>query len=292
MDIINKIKELDLTEFPVTQLDNLLTKAGKLAIMLTDLHQGKRLERAVNNTKEEPEFYNVSRISFKPSEFNNNYLRASTPKNTMFYGTVFSDEDEITKNQIKYERIVGSTEVSTLMRNSEILEGWCRITFGSWVFEDTVSLATIIDTTKEYDHAYLNRLKNRYLEFLEKEPLEIKENTVNWLKFLSSEFAKKVSNGNNHDYLISSKFTELFVKKGKYDGVIYPSVQSNGYGLCVAIHPEAISKIRLDYVLQCKLTKSQQEDGQNDFLLENLKNCKVTKGATQFKLEPMIKPIS
>lgn len=287
MEIIDKIKELDLTEYPIVQLDNLLTKAGKLCIMLTDLHQGKRLERAVNNSKEDPEFNNVSRISFKPPEYNNNYLRASTPKNTMFYGTVFSDDDEITEQQMKYERIVGSAEVSTLMRNSEILEGWSRITFGSWVFEDTVSLATIIDPTKEYDHAYLNRLKNRYLEFLEEVPKEVKENTIEWLIFLSSEFSKKVANGNNHDYLVSAKFTELFVNKGRYDGVIYPSVQSSGYGLCVAIHPDAVPKIRLKYVLQCKLTKSQRKDGENHFLLENLKNCKVEKGETEFNLKPM-----
>lgn len=282
MEIIEKIKELDLTEYPIAQLDSLLTKADKLCIMLTDLHQGKRVERAVNNTKEEPEFCKVSRISFKPSEFNNNYLRASTPKNTMFYGTVFSEDDEITENEMKYERIVGSAEVSTLMRNSEILEGWSKITFGSWIFEDTVSLATIIDPTKEYEHKYLNKLKNRYLNFLEEVPEDIKENTLKWLKFLSSEFSKKVANGNNHDYLISSKFTELFVNKGKYDGVIYPSVQASGYGLCVAIHPNAVSKMRLNYVLQCKLTKSQQEDGENHFLLDNIKNWKVEKGATEF----------
>lgn len=287
MENIDKIKELDLTEYPIAQLDSLLTKADKLCIMLTDLHKGKRLERAVNNSKEEPEFSKISRISFKPPEFNNNYLRASKPKNTMFYGTVFSEDDVITESEMKYERIVGSSEVSTLMRNSEILEGWSRITFGSWIFKDTISLATIIDPTKEYDHPYLNKLKKRYIDFLEEVPKDIKENTLKWLQFLSSEFSKKVANGNNHDYLISSKFTELFVNKGKYDGVIYPSVQSSGYGLCVAINPDALSRIRLNYVLQCKLTKSQQEDGENHFLLENIKNSNVEKGATEFELKAM-----
>lgn len=64
MEIIDKIKELDLTVYPISQLNDLLTQAGKLAIMLTDLHKGNWLERAVNNTKDEPEFCKVSRISF------------------------------------------------------------------------------------------------------------------------------------------------------------------------------------------------------------------------------------
>lgn len=282
MDIINQIKELDLTEYPIAQLDSLLTKTNKLCIMLTDFNQNKRIERAVNNSKEEPEFHKVSRISFKPPEFNHNYLRASTPKNTMFYGTAFSEEDEITEDEMKYERIVGSSEVSTLMRSSEILEGWSRIIFGSWIVDNTISLATIIDPTKEYDHPYLNKLKKRYLDFLEEVPADVKENTLKWLEFLSTEFSKKVTNGNNHDYLISAKYTELFVNTGKYDGVIYPSVQSSGYGLCVAIHPNAVSRMHLNYVLQCKLTKTQREDGENNFLLENIKNTKVEKGATEF----------
>lgn len=203
----------------------------------------------------------------------------------MFYGTLFSDEDETTEHQKKFERIIGTSEVATLMRNSEILEGWSRITFGRWVFDETVSLATIIDPTQVYKHAYLNRLKGKYFDYLKQVPLEIKKNTIDWLKFLSSEFAKEVANGNNYDYLISSKFTEIFVNQGKYDGVIYPSVQSRGYGLCVAIHPNAVSKIRLNYVLQCKLTKSQKVDGENHFFLENIKHCRVEKGATEFKLE-------
>ncbi|GLU45106.1 hypothetical protein Musp01_27300 [Muricauda sp. NBRC 101325] len=257
--------------------------------MLTDLPKNKRIERAVNNSKEEPEFNKVSRISFKPSEYNHNYMRASTPNNTMFYGSTFSDDDEITEEQMKYERIIGSTEVSTLMRNSEILEGWSRITFGSWIVDDTISLATIIDPSKEHEHPYLNNLKDRYLKFLEQVPEDIKENTIKWLEFLSVEFSKKVANGNNHDYLISAKYTELFVNSGKYDGVIYPSVQSSGYGLCVAIHPNAVQKMRLNYVLQCKLTKTQREDGENNFLLENLKNCTVKNGQTDFELKEFIK---
>ncbi|HHT9079534.1 TPA: hypothetical protein ACT5CJ_002319 [Flavobacterium psychrophilum] len=280
--MLEKFKQLKLSDYPIAEIDSLMTKIGPLAILLTDFHNHKEIERAVNNTKEEPEFNSVSRISFKPEKYNRNYLRASTPNNTMFYGSVISETDN--DDEIKNSRIVGATEVSTLMRNSEVIEGWSRITFGKWKVKEQISLATIIDPTKDYDKPYLNELKNKYNKYLNEVPNEVKENTIKWLQYFAQEFEKSVSNGNNHDYLISAKFTEIFVNTSKYDGVIYPSVQSKGYGLCVAIHPRAIHKLELIKVLQCKITKTLQQDNENHFLLTNEKNCIVEKNSEIFKL--------
>lgn len=282
MKMIEKFKQLKLSDYPIAEIDSLMTKISPLAILLTDFHNQKEIERAVNNTKEEPEFNTVSRISYKPEKYNHSYLRASTPNNTMFYGSVISYTDD--EEEIKNSRIVSATEVSTLMRSSEIIEGWSRITFGKWKVTEQISLATIIDPTKDYDKPYLNELKNKYNNFLNEVPEEVKVNTIKWLKYFSEEFEKKVSNGNNHDYLISAKFTELFVNNSKYDGVIYPSVQSKGYGLCVAIHPRAMQKLKLIKVLQCKITKTLQNNNENHFLLSNEKNCIVGDNAETFKL--------
>jgi len=290
MHAIDQLKALKLSEYPIAEIDRLLTSLGPLGIMLTDYHDtpegqySKEIERAVNNTKEEPEFNEVSRISFKPAKFNSNYLRASTPKNTMFYGSVISEED-FDKEEMKYPRIVGCSEISSLMRNSDVIEGWSRLTFGNWEVIEDISLATIIDPTIEYEHPYLNSLKNKYVELLNKMPVDVRENTVKCLKFLSAEFSKYVSGGNNHEYLISAKFTEIFIKTSAYDGVVYPSVQSKAYGLCVAIHPRAISKLKLTKVLQCKLTKTVGKDGENNFQLLNEKYCIVEDGAETFVLK-------
>lgn len=286
-DTIEQLKALDLTEYPITELDRLLTSLEKIAFMFTEFNEigedSQEIERAVNNTKEEPEFNTVSRISFKPAEYNTNYLRASTPKNTMFYGSVVPD-DLLGDEEIRIARIVGASEVSSLMRNSDVREGWSRMTFGKWRVVEKVSLFTIIDPSVEYEQAYLNKLKEKYWEMLNKMPEDVKDFTLRILKFLSSEFSKYVSVGNNHEYLISSKFTEIFINTSKYDGVIYPSVQSKGYGLCVAIHPRSISKLRLTKVMQCKISKSVLEDGENHFMIENEKICVVEDNAQNFKL--------
>jgi len=280
--MVEIFKQLRLSDYPIAEIDSLMTKIGPLAILLTDFHNQKEIERAVNNTKEEPEFNTVSRISFKPEKYNHNYLRASTPNNTMFYGSVISYSDD--EQEKRNARIVGASEVSTLMRSGEIIEGFSRITFGKWKVTEQISLATIIDPSKEYEKPYLIELKNKYNSFLNEVPEEVKVNTVKWLQYFSQEFGKRVSNGNNHDYLISAKFTELFVNNSQYDGVIYPSVQSDGYGLCVAIHPRAMHKLKLIKVLQCKITKTLGADNENHFLLENEKNCLVEDKSETFKL--------
>jgi hypothetical protein len=67
--------------------------------------------------------------------------------------------------------------------------------------------------------------------------------------------------------------------------VVYPSVQSHGYGLCVAIHPRAMNKLQLKKVLQCKLIKTLKNDGENKFSLYNEKNCIVENGSKSFELK-------
>jgi hypothetical protein len=291
MTVLEQLKELDLSEYPISDLDNLLIKLGGLAIMLTDYHDKaeypKLIERAVNNSKGNSDYNTVSRISYKPAEFNKSYLRASTPKNTMFYGSVISDDLE--GEEKKYARIVGASEVSSLMRNSDVVEGWSQMTFGKWQVVENISLATIIDPTKKYEQPYLNELAAKYLTFLEEVPPHIKENTLRCLAFLSEEFSKYVTSGNNHEYLISSKFTEIFTNTSNYDGIIYPSVQAKGYGLCVAIHPRAMNKLKLIRVLKCKITKTLGEDGENHFRLDNEKNCLVEDGCEKFELKDIRK---
>lgn len=294
MNIIEQLEQLNLSDYPIAEIDRLLTSLEEIMFMTYDFHAPNNSQvpiwivRAVNNTREEPEFNSIARISFKPSAYNNSYLRASTPKNTMFYGSMILPED-FYMNQFKSFQIVASTEVSSLIKNSEILEGLSRITFGKWEIVNKLSLVTIIDPNLNYDHTYLNNLKEKYIELLNNRPIEIKQKTLRCLEFLSSEFSKYVSNGNNHEYLISSKFTEIFTKSSSSDGIIYPSVQSKGFGLCVAIHPRAMNKLKLTYVLQSKIKKSISDDG--DFLIEieEEKNCHLTDRADKFELKEIAK---
>ena len=72
------------------------------------------------------------------------------------------------------------------------------------------------------------------------------------------------------------------VDKG-YDGVVHPSVRSEGYGLCVAIHPRVMNRLKLTRVLQCKIIKTSRQQNDNISLV-NEKACLVKDGDTEFKL--------
>jgi hypothetical protein len=78
--------------------------------------------------------------------------------------------------------------------------------------------------------------------------------------------------------MISSSFTELLMNAG-VDGVLYPSVQAFGEGLCVAIRPLSMHKIKLVKVLQCKIEKKG-----NKVDILNLKYCD-NPGETNFILK-------
>jgi hypothetical protein len=279
-DVVVELQKLKLSDYPVNEIKRIIHKTGHVAIMITDYHEFKDIERAVNNTKDEPEFSLVARISYKPAEYNQTFLRASTPNTTMFYGVVISEYFK--EAEKRYARVIGISEISALIRSREILEGQSRITFGKWEVTSNISLATIIDPTKEYTQPYLNELKDKYLRFIAKEPVEVQKESIKYMKYFSEEFSKEVGACQNHDYLISALLTEFLVAKG-FDGVVYPSVRSQGYGLCVAIHPRVMNHLKLTRVLQCKIIKTPGQPDDRISLL-NEKNCLVKDGATEFKL--------
>lgn len=274
-ELLEELKSLDLSQEPVEDIKRILTEMfqGGVPIMMTDYNYPKEIDRAVNNTEEEPLFSTKSRISYKPQEYNKTHLRASTPDNTMFYASVIPEE-QISANEITNARIVGASEVLDLLRDNT--DGERLVTFGKWQIQDLISVITIFDPNKDYNIEYINNVRDKYNEQVLSKGDTDKRDEL--LKFLASEFSKKVVNGENHNYMISSIFTELVVNNGA-DGVLYPSVQSDENGLCLALHPRVMDRLKLIKVLQCKLTKNG-----NEAILNNTRNCLVEDGSDTFEL--------
>lgn len=238
----------------------------------------KIIERAVQNDDLESEFTTVERISYTLPKWNNVYKRASTPKNSMFYGS--PTIEEYGEKMLDVCRITISCEACDLMRKSEFsLDDNIRyMTFGQWEVEDTLNLLTIIDPTKKYTNPLMIKLQRNYLLKLEKHP-ELKASTLEYMTFIAGEFSKPVSEGANHEYLISALFTERFTKGTGFDGVIYPSVKADEIGLCIAIYPDSIKKIKLRQVSQYKIIRNLK--GAKIYLM---KRCDVENDAKTFKL--------
>ncbi|WP_164675166.1 hypothetical protein [Anditalea andensis] len=275
MENLKALKQIDLTQNSVEEINKLLNQIGPLPIMRTEYHNGKIFDRAVRIKDDEADFNTRCRLSYAPAEYNVNYLRASTPENTMFYGSVL--KDNYTIDDHGYTRITACCETSELLRDNSIANGERLMIIGTWEVQDFITLATIFDPTKEYDIDYLQEIKSRYLTLLKQNP-ELETKGIEYLKFLAEEFSKDVKNGENYEYHISALFSALISNTG-VDGVLYPSVRASGIGLCVAIHPRVLNKLKLVSVRKCLLKK---ENGQ--VKITYLKACDVEDDSKPFKL--------
>lgn len=275
MENLKALKKIDLTKNSVEEINHLINKIGPLPIMRTEYQKGKIFDRAVRIKDDEADFNTRCRLSYAPVEYNTNYLRASTPENTMFYGSVL--KDNYTIDDHGYTRITACCETSDLLRDNSIANGERLMIIGTWEVQDFITLATIFDPTKEYDIDYLQEIKNRYLTLLKQNP-RLETKGIEYLKFLAKEFSKDVRNGENRKYHISALFSALISNTG-VDGVLYPSVRAAGIGLCVAIHPRVSNKLKLVGVRKCLLKK---ENGQ--VKITYLKACDVEDDSKPFKL--------
>ena len=275
-ELLTELKSLYLSQEPSEDIERILREIfqGRIPLITTDYNYPKEFERAVNNTEEQPLFTTKARISYKPKEFNKTHLRASTPDNTMFYASIIP-EGELSANEITNARIIGAVETIDLLRSN--IAGERLVTFGKWQVQDKVSVITIFDPNRDYNIKYINEVRDKYNSQDLSDEDVLKRDEL--LEFLAFEFSKKVENGESYNYMISSIFTELVVNHGA-DGVLYPSVQSDGNGLCLALHPRVMDKLKLIKVLQCKLTKAGC-----DAKLSNKKFCIVADNSDTFELK-------
>jgi hypothetical protein len=275
MENLKALKKIDLFKNSVEEIYHLINKIGPLPIMRTEYTKGKIFDRAVRIKDDEADFNTRCRLSYAPMEYNTKYLRASTPENTMFYGSVL--KDNFTIDDHCHTRITACCETSELLRDNAIEEGERLMIIGSWEVQDLMTLATIFDPTKDYNIDYLQEIKEDYLISLKRNP-ELETKAIEYLKFLAKEFSKDVKNGENNEYHISALFSALISNTG-VDGVLYPSVRAAGIGLCVAIQPRILNKLKLVTVRKCLLKK---ENGQ--VKITYLKACDVEDDSKPFEL--------
>ena len=278
LETIDKLKDLNLSEYPVDEIKKLLSDFGRFGVIVMTLHKGKIIMRAIPNEPNET-FKIISELSFKPLKFNKTYQRASTPLTTMFYGCVVPENIE--KGELDNARVTAVFEASKLYRKG-IENGEEKITFSSWKFTNDISLIAIVynqDFVKSSSHT--NELYLAYQSFLQQNnPSDVlKSNAIT--EFLACEFAKSET-PNDFDYLISALYSELVVEKG-YAGVYYPSVRAEGKGFNVAIHPDFVESCMIPIIVgECSLYKKGKY-----IVLDNDTITEIDSGQTEIKFEPI-----
>ena len=253
-EIIGRLSSLDLSQYPADEVKELLKQLGSIGVIITDLHPGKTILRGRINDK--PHQYDkISKVSFKPSEYNKTYMRASTPNRTMFYGSIVPEI--LGEKEPATARITIIYELSEFARDNETV-GQQLVTFSVWEVEEDISLLSLVHY-KNFDRPteLSKKLQSQFDIFMKDHP-DKEESTRLITEYLGEQFAKVVSPDKDFDYLISSCYSEIVTDFG-FDGVLYPSVKLAGEGINVAIKPESVSKLKLVHVGECTLYKNKDQ---------------------------------
>lgn len=249
-DIIDDFKKLDLSKYPRQEVQDLISLTGVTGHLAVTFHPNKSIYR-VRLNEFGKSYFSKCELTYKPQIFNKTYQRASTPNNSMFYGSILPEI--IAAGDLDNARVVPTYEAIPWLRD-KTTKGVKKATFTRWIVTQDINLIAILQHGNYYDKSsYTKQLMDDYNKFLDLHP-EHKEKTKKLMSFLSNEFAKEEIN-HDYDYLISSVFSESLLEHG-IDGVLYPSVRLGGAGFNVALTPKAADlKIGLAVVIECSIYK-------------------------------------
>jgi hypothetical protein len=246
--------------------------------MITDYHEGKIIHRARPITNGDS-FNKKSDLSYVPKEKNTVYKRASTPKQTMFYGAVL--QEELKNDLIDNTRITGAFEVCKFLRHpKEHTSGSQTVFFGKWMVKESISLVTLFFTRwRNAKNSWIQSISKEYFNQLQKYSSDEQKKYKTAMNYLAYEFSIPYSDSDDYNYLVTAIFTELILEQN-FDGVLYPSVRTISHGLNVAIKPETVDeKMELVAIIECEVKKQQ-----NKVVIHNKKFCEVSQSDTEFVL--------
>ena len=181
---------------------------------------------------------NLEKESFgcKRQELVKDFQRASIPHNSVFYGAVGDrnpDDGDF----------IAMLETSKLHRNS-LTRGKEEIYVSRWRVTKDINSALICHPNVYVDsnpNGYVNEMQRNYKRKLKDYPSEpdFIPTFDKLVEFVARQFAKKIPEGENSQYMISAFFAHFTLEKD--DGIVYPSVQVQGnLGYNVALNKDIV----------------------------------------------------
>lgn len=169
--------------------------------------------------------------------FLTSFGRANNPHQVMFYGALKTE-------LIDKPRLTAIAETSRLFREkgTDCIDGE-TYTVSRWETQDEFSVVEVVFS----EYALKNNpeivksfeIQKQFLQAYKFEESEVAFH-LEFLKFISEEFSKKVENPN--DYKISVAYTNLALLHPDVCGIIYPSVQTEYFGVNIVLPPEIVDK--------------------------------------------------
>ena len=255
-ELITRLKSFDLETCPHAEIKSLLKEnIGKILTIQHTFHKGMEFMRGRINEEYDIRYTKKIELSYKPQQYNKTYQRASTPNNTMFYACYLSSDD----SKIDSMRIPCIMESMYKEINDKNTSFYKKITLGRWkVIKDLNVIPLFLSDNLSEETSYMKEMKENYNTELSKiNDKNFIEKSCKIQNYLANEFSKEDING-DYDYMISAIFSEIITEL-ELDGVLYPSVRTNGQSFNIAITPKATEKLQLIAVGECSLYKHKEE---------------------------------
>ncbi|HEY4196294.1 MAG TPA: RES family NAD+ phosphorylase [Mucilaginibacter sp.] len=259
-NIINCIKSLELNSIGKLEMIEHISKLNRHVSVIHKLPAGTIICRSVNNFLEDKRYpKTIQEISYNPDLETSRFNRANWDKESTFYGSI---SDDIMKS---YE--TSCMEIIKLQQSEKQI---CQETIfvGKWILQKDLDFIFVGGGSKLINITNKTKSRNELLvNYITKYPEDVLS-----LKmidsFLCNEFSKTVNENERWNYKASAAYS-TFLKNNGHPGLMYPSVQSNGAGLNIAIFPHIIDNgtLKLEYV-SASIYYKRGKDIVNEYVME------------------------
>ena len=254
MDLEEQLSRLDLSTYPIKEIEKIVEGLYKLGLLSTSIPAGATFQRCSPISLNET-IYSVSRLSYNPhpEKFGRanascleKFGRANLHNVPMFYGC-YDVPNEQTIEQIsessRKERAVSFFETKQPLQVGCIIH--------PSVFPNS-------------NNDYLQELKNNYTSKVER---NIDASLDNIWAQVCAQFAKVFLDDNDYNYLFTALLTNKLLevstlsKVSPYDGILYPSVKAEGnYCMNLALTKDAVDR-KISFMKACKSSIKVDDNG-------------------------------
>lgn len=274
-DAFEKLKEYSkkLSTVSYNEIYDLMENGIKqIPITLAKIGKGEHIDR-VRQNKGKNLFNHINQLGYiKDKNVIDNVLtsfgRANCPHQVMFYGALRT-------SQIDKQRFTAIAETSHIFRNqgTNCIDGE-YYTVSRWEANNEFFVVEIV-----FSEYALNNNPDIVRSFEKQKSFFLNQNLaegevnfyIDFLKFISEEFSKKVSNSNSYDYKICAAYTNLVMLHPDVSGIIYPSVQTEYFGVNIVLPPETVDKYLKPIVCSTQIVYKK---GQKSFIANGEHYCK------------------
>ena len=239
--IISELNDINLESTPQCQGE--VHRLVDELLPIHWLHHPLKACSMVSRCRRDAPTLTADSFGCKPADMIDIFQRASIYGESVFYAAGCDN------GKIEYADFIAIVETSKLHREGHEV-GRERIAVSHWRLKRDIDMVLIchpnvfVETHKSDP---LNDMQKHYVNLLPTYPRkELISEFDSLAEFIAGQFAKRVLDNQNHEYMISAYFAHNCFSTE--EGLLYPSVQTQGHlGFNIAIRPD-VQEDALDFI--------------------------------------------